>query len=169
MSMLYLRPYKPCDAEKIVSWIGNEHAFLQWSADRYDHYPITAADMNRYYAREDGNPDFWEMTAFDESGAVGHLIMRFVDEERKELRFGFIIVDRSKRGKGYGKAMVQLAAKYAFEIAGAEKVTLGVFANNPAAYHCYLAAGFQEIPGAAENYRINGEDWKCLELEWKKQ
>lgn len=166
--MLCLRPYKPCDAEKIVSWILDEHSFFQWSADRYGHYPIMAEDMNRYYAAEDGNPDFWEMTAFDESGAVGHLIMRFVDAERKTLRFGFIIVDASKRGKGYGKAMIQLAAKYAFEIAGAEKATLGVFENNPAAYHCYIAAGFREAPTTAEYYRIGSEDWKCLELEWKK-
>ena len=167
--MLRLRPFKPCDAEKIVSWIPDEHAFYLWSADRYGHYPITAADMNRYYANDDQNPNLWPMTAFDESGVVGHLIMRFTDAEKKVLRFGFIIVDLSKRGKGYGKAMIQLAAKYAFEIAGAEKITLGVFADNPAAYHCYLAAGFHEVPGAAETYRINGEDWECLELEWNKE
>ena len=40
------------------------------------------------------------MTAFDENGVVGHLIMRFIDEEKSILRFGFIIVDNKKRGMG---------------------------------------------------------------------
>ena len=47
--MLRLRPYKSCDAETIVSWIKDEYAFRQWCADRYDHYPITASDINDQY------------------------------------------------------------------------------------------------------------------------
>lgn len=50
-----------------------------------------------------------------------------------ELRLGFVIVDDTKRGKGYGKEMLSLAVKYAFEIFKAEKLTIGVFANNPSA------------------------------------
>lgn len=45
------------------------------------------------------------LTAFDESGVVGHLILRFTDEEQQTIRFGFVIVDDAKRGKGYGKEM----------------------------------------------------------------
>ena len=48
--MLRLRPYKENDAKIIVSWIKDELAFRLWSADRYDHYPITAEDMNHHYA-----------------------------------------------------------------------------------------------------------------------
>lgn len=47
--MLRLRPYKACDAETIVSWIGDERAFRQWCAGRFPAYPITAADLNRHY------------------------------------------------------------------------------------------------------------------------
>lgn len=164
--MLRLRPYKKCDAEYIVSWIKDEVSFRKWSADRYDKYPISAEDINNYYSACDDSDSFWEMTAFDESGVVGHLIMRFTDAEKKILRFGFIIVDDSKRGMGYGKEMLQLAAKYAFEILKVQKITLGVFENNPSAYHCYKAVGFKDV--ALENpeyYHILGENWKCLELE----
>lgn len=41
--------------------------------------------------------------------------------------------------------MVQMAIRYAFDMLKAEKITLGVFENNPAAYYCYKAAGFQEV------------------------
>ena len=163
--MLRLRPYKTGDAETIISWIRDEYAFRQWSADRYDRYPITAEDMNRQYHGLTDEDWFYPMTAFDENGIVGHLIMRFTDQEKTELRFGFVIVDVTKRGQGYGKEMLKLALKMAFDILKAKAVTLGVFENNPAAYSCYKAAGFRDVPmEEPEYYPIFGEKWKCLEL-----
>ena len=47
--MLRLRPYKACDAQVITTWLKSEYAFRQWSADRYENYPITPDDMNLYY------------------------------------------------------------------------------------------------------------------------
>lgn len=164
--MLRLRPYKNCDADIIASWIKNEYAFRQWCADRYDRYPISGADINAHYAGFADADWFYPMTAFDETGVVGHLIMRFTDEEKKILRFGFVIVDVNKRGKGYGREMLSLALQYAVLFLRAGKVTLGVFENNPAAYYCYKAAGFQDVPTEqAEYYHVLGEDWKCLEME----
>lgn len=168
--MLRLRPYKPCDAETILRWIQDEDAFRKWSTDRYPHYPIAAADMNYKYIDCNGDcvePDnFYPMTAFDDSGTVGHLIMRFTNDEKSILRFGFVIVDDSKRGLGYGKQMLKLALAFAFDILKVQKVTLGVLENNPGAYHCYKAAGFKDVPmEKTEYYHLMGEDVKCLELE----
>lgn len=164
--MLRLRPYKACDAQTIISWIGDEISFRKWCADRFDSYPITADDLNRHYDAMADSDSFYEFTAFDETGVVGHLIMRFTDEAKKSLRFGFVIVDSQKRGRGYGREMLKLAIRYGFEILKAEKITLGVFENNKAAYHCYRAAGFREVSQAEpEIFHILNEDWKCLELE----
>lgn len=168
--MLRLRPYKPCDADTILGWIKDEDAFRKWSTDRYPHYPITAADMNHKYMDCNGDcadPDnFYPMTAFDDNGIVGHLIMRFTDAKKTVLRFGFVIVDDSKRGLGYGKQMLKLALAFAFDTLKVQKVTLGVLENNPGAYHCYKAAGFRDVTmDQPEYYRLMGEDVKCLELE----
>lgn len=168
--MLRLRPYKKCDAQHIVKWIKDETAMRKWSADRYDSFPITEADINRKYMEYNGDciesDNFYPMTAFDESGIVGHMIMRFTDEDKTILRFGFVIVDDSKRGMGYGKEMIKLAIKYAFEILRVEKITLGVFENNLPAYFCYKSAGFKDIQlNEPIYYSVLGEKWKCLELE----
>lgn len=168
--MLRLRPYKPGDAQTILGWIANEDTFRKWSTDRYDHYPITAADMNHKYLDYNGDcpePDnFYPMTAFDEDGIAGHLIMRFTDPDKTNLRFGFIIVSDACRGKGYGKQMLQLALTFAFDILKVQKVTLGVLENNPAAYHCYKAAGFRDVTTETpEYYHLMGKKVKCLELE----
>lgn len=167
---LRLRPYKPSDAQSIVSWIKDERAFHKWCSDRFGAYPIKAEDINHKYFDCNGDceePDnFYPMTLADESGPVGHLILRYTDKAKSTIRFGFVIVDDSRRGKGYGKKMLQMAIRYAFDMLKAEKITLGVFENNPPAYFCYKAAGFRE-PSTEKTFMIEllGEQWKCIELE----
>ena len=123
--------------------------------------------MNEKYLANNGDcaeaDNFYPMTAFDENGIVGHLIMRYTDPGRRVLRLGFVIVDGARRGQGLGKRMIKLALDYAFGIYGAEKVTIGVFENNPAALGCYLAAGF-ETAGEPEYCEVMGERWKIVEL-----
>lgn len=167
--MLRLRPYKKCDAQHIVGWLKDEISFRKWCADRYENYPISADDMNAHYEATAYSDSFFPFTAFDEDGIVGHLTMRFTDDEKKTLRLGFIIVDDTKRGKGYGKQMIQLAIQYAFDILKVEKITLGVFENNSSAYHCYKAVGFKDLTlETTESYEVLGESWNCLELEISK-
>lgn len=172
--MLRLRPYKNCDAKTILTWCKDEISFRKWTSDRYESFPITAEDMNRKYVDCNGDcsdsDNFYPMTAFDDSGIVGHLIMRFTDMKKRVLRLGFVIVDDSKRGKGYGRKMIALALKYAFEILLVEKVTIGVFENNMPAYNCYKAAGFREAEMDREELcQVCGETWKILELEIEKK
>ena len=169
-----LRPYKPCDAEKIVSWIKDERIFYKWCADRFGEYPISAEDINHKYIECNGDcveaDNFYPMTAVDKDGAVGHLILRYTNAEKTTIRLGFIIVEDSKRGMGYGKRMIQMAMHYAFDMLKAERITLGVFENNLPAYHCYKAAGFREVSTEQEVfYEILGEKWKCIELEVNKE
>ena len=168
--MLRLRPYKPGDAQIIVGWCKDEVTFRRWTSDRYDKYPITAEGMNRKYIGNNGDcaePDnFYPFTAVDGTEIVGHLILRYVSPDQRSLRIGFVIVDDTKRGKGYGKRMLQLALRYAFEVLMADKVNLGVFDNNPEAYHCYKAAGFRDVEVLEPEFCVvNGEKWNILELE----
>ncbi len=165
--MLRLRPYKKCDAAQIVSWIKDEVSFRKWCADRYESYPIGPEDMNAHYAATEDGDTFFPMTAFDENGVVGHMIMRFTNKEKTDLRFGFVIVDDSKRGKGYGREMIGLAMKYAFEILKVKKITISVFDNNESAYKCYISSGFRDT-GEAQSCQILGQEWRCIELEVSK-
>lgn len=173
LKKLRLRPYKKCDAKFIVKWSKDEVAFRKWCSDRWQTYPITAEDMNRKYFDNNGDcideDNFYPMTLIDNNTVAGHLILRFTDKERTILRFGFVITDDSKRGLGYGKEMLNLALKYSFEILKVNKITLGVFDNNLAAYHCYKSIGFKKIEN--ENKEENcfcGEIWSVSEMEMTK-
>lgn len=164
--MLRLRPYKACDAQVIATWFPNEYAFRQWSADRYDRYPIAAEDMNAYYDQDRNQDRIWGMTAFHDDGVVGHFTMRFPHDNLDEIRLGFVIVDPQQRGKGYGKEMLSLAIRYAFDFVQVKTISLGVFENNPIAIRCYEACGFHRVmTDSCERYSCMGEVWNCIEME----
>lgn len=157
--MLRLRPYHSNDAEQIMSWSKDATAFYKWTAGVLGEYPLSKEQFNAVQ-------NLMAFTAIDDDEIIGFFTMRKPNESFEELRFGFVVVDSGKRGKGCGKKMLQLGLKYAKEIYGAKKVSLGVFENNESAYYCYKAVGFKDIVlEATEMYHVLGEDWKCLELE----
>ena len=161
--MIRIRPYKVSDADVILSWCQNEKAFYQWTAGIIGAYPASKAEFAQLNK-------LMQFTALDEKEVVGYFTARNPKDTLDELRFGFVIVRPDKRGKGYGKAMIQLGIRYAFEIYGAKRVSLGVFENNPSAYYCYKSAGFQDVVSeSAETYHVMGEDWKCKELMVEKR
>ena len=156
--MIRIRPYTTADANTILSWCQDEKTFYQWTAGILGSFPIT---QNEFRFVESLIP----FTAFDETGIVGFFTLRNPNESLDELRFGFVIVNPNNRGKGYGKEMLQLGLKFAFEIYGAKRASLGVFENNLPAYYCYKAVGFDDVVlDAIETYCVLGEEWKCKEL-----
>lgn len=161
--MIRIRPYKSTDANDILSWCQDERAFYQWTAGVMGNFPIT---NNEFKFVENLMP----FSAFDEDGILGFFTFRNPNELVDELRLGFVIVSPSKRGRGCGKAILQLGLKYAFDIYGAKKVSLGVFENNAPAYYCYKAVGFDDVLlDDIETYSVLGEEWKCKELRIEKK
>ena len=164
------RPYKSADAQTILSWARDEETFRRWVTDRYPRYPITAAEMNEKYFACNGDcpePDnFYPMTACDERGLLGHMILRFTDAQKETIRFGFVIVDDSRRSAGIGRQMLGMAVEYATHFLKAKKITIGVLENNPGALRCYLGVGFRETEQTEPvYYNLLGQRIRCIELE----
>ena len=157
--MMTLRPFNINDAPTILSWCKDKHAFRLWSADRYKEFPAQPEEMIEQY---NGN-NMYPLTAVVGKEIIGHILLRFPLEDKSVIRFGFVIVDDSKRGKGYGKQMLQLAILKAKQDFGAQKITLGVFDNNPSALHCYESVGF--VVTGTDTYVIYGEEWSGKEME----
>ena len=95
---------------------------------------------------------------------VGHILLRYPSAGKSIIRFGFIIVDDTKRGMGYGRRLLQLAIDHACNQMGVKTITLGVFADNPSALKCYQSVGFK-ITGE-DSYMIDGEKWKGYEMNY---
>ena len=109
MNVMQLRPFRPDDAVKILSWCKDKHAFRLWSADKYKDFPARPEEMQKQY--DDDN--MYPLTAVVDDVVIGHILMRYPSEDKTVIRFGFVIVDDSKRGKGYGRQMLCLAIDYA--------------------------------------------------------
>ena len=63
------------------------------------------------------------------------------------------------RGKGYGREMILLAVKYAFEITNVQSVQLNVFPENERAKKCYESVGFTERKTDLNAFAYKDESW----------
>ena len=162
---MILRDFKKEDAHIIAGWLRSEDELYQWSADRYNKYPLSGDDINESYAPHLHTRRFYPLTAVDDNGdVIGHFIIRYPkDNDDSSVRFGFVIVNPAKRGKGYGKEMLWLAIEYVKDHLNATRIELGVFENNERARHCYEAVGFTEY--ARKEYEMPIGIWNCYEME----
>ena len=154
-----LRPFLSDDAATILSWCRDKHAFRLWSADRYKDFPAKPEEMMAQY----NGDNMYPLTAVVGDTIIGHILLRRPSEDKSIIRFGFVIVDNTKRGYGYGKQLLRQAIEYAREKLGAKQITLGVFCENISAVECYKSVGFRIIGDGS--YLIDGDEWKEFEME----
>ena len=161
--MLRLRPFRSIDAKTIVTWASNSTEFYMWSAGLLGDFPVSEQKLLEAVSARENNPKYFPLVAFDNDGPVGFLTVRTPGEDDKKVALGYVIVDPNKRNKGYGKQMLKLTLKFAFEIYGANEVSLDVFDSNGQAYNCYKSIGFKET-GKQEHVNIGNYIWNYIEM-----
>ena len=159
--MIRLRPYMKSDEEAVLSWCDSEDTFFKWTFGLLGGYPITGEKFQK-------TGQYMQFTAVDDDEPVGYFIARNPNGKLDELRFGYGIVRPDRRNQGVGKAMLSLGLVYAFEVYGADRVTLGVYEKNDNAISCYRSIGFAET-GKLENYLIDGSNYQVFEMEYRKE
>ena len=162
---MILREYRKEDAPVIAGWIRSEEELYLWSSIRYNKYPLFGDDINKNYAPQIETGRFFPLTALDDTGEIiGHFIIRYPDpDDDSSVRFGFVIVDPSRRGQSCGTKMLRLGIEYVKEHFPALRIELGVFEKNESARRCYEAVGFRTC-GSEERTMPIGS-WNCLNME----
>ncbi len=154
-----IRPYIPDkDFTFVSTWIADERTHSLWSANRFP-YPITPESFHNFLEKIAAEWADSAYVATENSGQPVGFFCYSVNTEDNTGFLKFIIIDRAKRGKGYGKEMLQLALQYAFQITGAEAVQLNVFDENTAAKKCYESVGFVERAIDKNVFSYQGELW----------
>lgn len=166
--MLRVRPFRSEDAQEIVKWCSDEIGFYKWSAGILGEYPLAPERLMEATSGRISNKRYFPFAAEYDGRTVGFFTMRGAGGSDSELRFGFVILDPEFRGLGFGQEMLTRGISFAFEVYGAEVVSLGVFVNNLSARKCYRSLGFTES-GLIEEYEVLGEKWKCIDLEITKE
>ncbi len=139
-----IRPYMEFrDYEYVEKWIDTEKIHALWCAGLIS-YPMTRQSLHDLLEK---NARDWTDSAYvatENDGTVVGFFCYSINTENNEGFLKFIVVDPEKRGRGYGRKMLELALQYAFYITGADLVQLNVFAENQAARRCYEKIGFTE-------------------------
>lgn len=92
-----------------------------------------------------------------------------VNLETNEGMLKFVMNNPEYRGKGYGKKMLQLAIKFAFEITDVQAVHLNVFPENTRAKRCYESVGFTERKTDLNAFTYKDESWGRCNMIIKKE
>ena len=160
-----LRAYTREDSPIIAGWVRNEMELYQWSADRYGYFPLLPYSIDDNYAPQLKTGRFIPLTGIDDEGkVVAHIIIRYPSEtDDSSVRLGFVIVDPTIRGRGYGSELVRLAVEFVRNNLSATRVDLGVFDNNPKARKCYESVGFKVYGSHVIDTPFGA--WNCSDLE----
>lgn len=163
-----IRPYiEDKDFEYLAKWIDDEKIHALWCANLMP-YPITKENLHSFLEK---NAMEWTDSAYvatEDNGKVTGFFCYSVNVDDNSGFLKLIVVDREKRGAGYGKKMLQLALKYAFEITGVELVRINVFDENAAAKHCYEKIGFVEESISKDIFPYKDETWSRCHMIIKK-
>ena len=117
---------------------------------------------NNHVYREDFTPEgmkSWKENVLDKGKAVQFIIcendrdgrpvgcihLRDIDRQEKSAEYGIFIGEEDALGKGYGNEGALLAAEYAKDVMGLNKLILRVFTFNTVAIRSYEHAGFEKI------------------------
>ena len=164
-----IRPYIPSkDYEYVSKWIEDERTHAFWCANLLP-YPMA---QNSFHDLLKKNATDWTDSAYVATENNGQPIGFFcysVDPTNNIGFLKFIIIDKSKRGKGYGKEMLHLALQYAFQITGASAVQLNVFSENTLAKQLYEKIGFVERRIDKEVFPYKDELWSRCNMIISKQ
>ena len=94
----------------------------------------------------------------DEGELIGFFCYS-VNMDNNEGMLKFVMNNPRYRGQGYGKEMINLAVKYAFEITNVQAVHLNVFPENTRAKKCYESVGFTERKTDMNAFVYKNEAW----------
>ena len=154
-----LRPYIECrDFDVIKKWIVDERTHAMWCANLIQ-FPIEKDNFNEILneaAERFGDSPY---VATLEDGTLVGFFCYSANLDTNEGMLKFVMINPDYRGKGYGRDMLKLAIKYAFEITKVDAVQLNVFPENMRAKKCYETVGFVERRTDCNAFTFKDESW----------
>lgn len=148
------KPFDIKDSANVVRWVSDS----PWSTFLFSsqfRFPLTEEDFKKYHSNAVSGHEFFSF--FDESSGahVGHCELKAISLHHLHGTIANVLISPEQRGKGAGKAMLQLMLKYAFEKLQLHRVGLAVHAVNERAIAAYRSIGF----------KVEGEIREVLKFE----
>ncbi|MEA5119028.1 MAG: GNAT family protein [Propionicimonas sp.] len=148
----------PQAAAVIVGWVGSR-ADATLMGGPLLPWPLTAEALLEL----DSEPTREVLVLTDAAGRVVASAAFLVKENGRVLRIGRVIVDPSRRGEGWGRALLEALLARADADPGVEATELGVFTHNAVARGLYERLGFTPT-GETREVQVDGAQWEALDL-----
>lgn len=121
---------------------------------------------------EEHSVEFLIIEAMGFVGSVGFLVFCGLDNPTKSIELRRILI--TEKGRGYGRAALQLAKRLAFDKYGAHRFWLDAFIDNYRAQRLYESEGFVREGILRDSYWIGGQYksviiFSMLEQEYRAQ
>jgi RimJ/RimL family protein N-acetyltransferase len=168
--LIKLHTFKESDFSQLIAAVPDARFLLQWTGPRYT-YPLDVSQLKDTLAKTTGEqPTFKVFKAFrsDTSETVGHIQLMDIDYSSARCVLGRVLIFQDHRGKGFGKAMVSLAVKDAFEKLGLNEISLNVFDFNKSAIATYKSIGFIDYQLKTGALTFQNETWNIIKMKLNK-
>lgn len=162
------------DVKNVLAWTSDEEVMESLRFFSFFQKSVTEASQCEYFARmilSSNDQLFSAMTS--EGRFLGTCGLHDIDWQNGILRLGIIIFNKECRKQGYGKEMLNLLLKFAFEVLGMDKVYLTARVDNNVGIHIYKKLGFNPEGVMKKEYKVRDgqridllrmsilkEDWK---------
>jgi RimJ/RimL family protein N-acetyltransferase len=146
------------DMLRLISWVDSERLNIIWASDSFT-FPLDEKQLNTYLGDADKNNILIFKTVSIKDNipsVVGHAEL---DIFGTDIKISRLLIDKNKRGKGYGEQMVKLLIKYIQENINHKSIFLTVFTFNKLAITLYEKLGFETIEIGPDFMRYENEIW----------
>ncbi|MCF6414153.1 GNAT family N-acetyltransferase [Collinsella tanakaei] len=127
------------DAGLIVSWRSDPENLACF----FDTHPPTLESHLAWFEGYLGDPSRLDLMIIDGEGrGIGTVTLSAIGGGSCEV--GYLIGDRSARGRGYASEAVRAACRYAFDVLGVERVDARIKPGNAASERAAAGGGFVE-------------------------
>ena len=163
---IILRPVKKEDLELFNIWRNS----IEIKNQALLHpFPVTTEldeEWFGYTANDKSNKTVFFSITDKNDKVLGYTFLNAINWINRNSYFGIIIGEKSQRGKGVGKATLELITNYAFNNLNLHKITLEVVANNIGAIKLYESFGFKQEGELKKHVFVNGkfEDIKIFSI-----
>ena len=158
--MISLEKFTESDFDRLINWIKSEDELILFAGPNFK-FPLTKKQLSEYIAGD--HRKVFKVVDNKSKEVIGHCELNDINVNTKNARVcRMLIVDESKRNKGYGGKVMKELIRIAFNELSLNNITLKVYEKNAMAIMCYKNCGF-EIKGKIHKSMVGeGKYWPAF-------
>lgn len=141
--LICLRAIENKDLQLIVEWRNKPDIYINF----YEHEPLSLAMQEKWFENflQRTDEKFWIAETLVDRIPIGTIALVDIDWRNRKAEIGRVLIaSPDYRSGGYGKELLNLVIKYAFEHLNMNRLYLEVYEHNKTAVNFYRKAGFTQ-------------------------